>query len=117
CWAWLGSGGVPGRGGCASRSAGSTGVGRPQAWGLDIAARNVGVGHVQPGKDRGFEPFHCSRLVIGRVIVAGEMKESMHREVSKMMLKGFMLGARFTFRRLVGDYDITEQAGCSTRIA
>jgi hypothetical protein len=45
------------------------------------------------------------------------MKESMHREVGKMMCKGFVLGARFTFRRLVGDYDITEQVGCSTSMA
>ena len=28
--------------------------------------------------------------------------------------KGLMLGARFTFRRFIGDHDITEQPGYST---
>src|SRR5262247_2606158 len=100
-----------------SALSGATWLGRGSGTGRLRVALDVGIWHVEPGKDRCFEPFHCSRLVIGRVIVAGEMKESMHREVSEMMRKGFMLGARFTFRRLVGDYDITEQPGCSTSIA
>src|SRR5262249_57556278 len=87
------------------------------AWRIERAGRKVEIGKVEPGKDRVFEPFHCSRLVIDRVIIASEMKDSMHREVGKMMRKGLMFGPRFTFRRLVGDYDITEQAGCSTSIA
>ena len=44
------------------------------------------------------------------VIVAGEMQKSMHREMRQMMRKGLVLGARFAFRRLVGDHDIAEQA-------
>ena len=48
------------------------------------------------------------------MIVAGEMQESMHRKMGSMMRKGFILGARFTFRGFVGDHNITEQVGCST---
>ena len=45
------------------------------------------------------------------------MQKSMHRQMGKMMRKGFVLGVRFTFRRLVGDHDITEQARYSTSAA
>ena len=59
------------------------------------AARNVGIGHVEPGEDRGFKAFHGIRLVIRRVIVPDQMKKSMHREVGEMMRKGLVLGACF----------------------
>jgi hypothetical protein len=72
---------------------------------------------MKPGKDGGFEPFHRVRLVILGVIVAGEMQESMHREVRQMMRERLALGARLAFRRLVGDHDVAEHAGRSARAA
>src|SRR5262245_43586243 len=82
-----------------------------------IAARTVGIGYIKPGKDGGFEPFHRVRLGVRGVIVAGEMQKSMHRQVRQVMRKRLALGARFAFRRLVGDHDVAEQAGCSPRAA
>src|SRR5262245_51865223 len=82
-----------------------------------IAARTIGVGYIKPGKDGGFEPFHRVRLVILGVIVAGEMQKSMHRQVRQMVRERLAFGARFAFRRLVGDHDVAEQAGSSPRAA
>ena len=72
--------------------------------------RDIGIGHIEPSEDRGFEPFHRLRLVIALVIVADEMQESMHREMREMVREGLALGVRFALRRLVGDHDIAEQA-------
>ena len=90
-------------------------VGSESAIAIRGAARNVGIGDGKLCKDQDLELFHGISLGIRLVIVAGEMKKSMHREMRQMMRKGLMLGARFAVRRLVSDHDIAEQAGDSSR--
>ncbi len=42
------------------------------------------------------------------------MKKTMHCEMREMLRKRLTLHVRLTFRRLIGDHDVAEQARCST---
>src|SRR5215470_9154311 len=75
----------------------------------------MGVGHPEPGEDRGFQPFHRLRLVVGDVIVADEMKKAMHREMRQVMRERLALGAGFPLGGLVGDHDVAKKTRCCAR--
>src|SRR5204863_6973878 len=104
---------APERADCAACSARWSWMDRNPAWQLNgggCVPYTIGAWNIEPSEDEGLDVLHGLRLVTGLVIIADEMKKAMHCEMREMMRKRFVLRMRLTFRRLIGDHDVAEQA-------
>ena len=68
------------------------------------------VQQVEPGEDLAFQRLHRLGVVVVLVVIADQMQEAVHREMTQMMLEGlgFLIG--FPPRRLIGNRDVAEHA-------
>src|SRR5262245_13468767 len=75
-----------------------------------VPASRIGVGNAELGEDLAFQRLHRLGVVVILVVVADQMKEAMHREMTQMMVKGLVFLVGFPPGRLIGDRDVAEHA-------
>ena len=64
--------------------------------------------HAEPRENRGFQIAPCRRLAIGLVVVAEQMKITVHGEMREMMREGLSSAAASRATVSIGDHDVAE---------
>src|SRR5262245_10386363 len=75
----------------------------------NAATCNIGIGDAEPPQNGDFESFHGGGLLVGPVIMAGEMEEAVDREMREMMPERRMVGSGLAGERLVGKDDVAKE--------